>query len=668
MAAQRGLAGLPWRGAILTVRAVPGRGGASGVRFEVAMASLPSELQARIRSTRLPPAPRVKPEHARVQAMPCPRSEADLRLSAVLAVRAAGPIGSPARAARVAELVASLRYLSGDRAGRPVAERTIRAWVAEYEKAGLAAVKRKRRADRGLARVIAWRAWDDAMEAAGVPIERQREIASRLDALVRGHWKAGAASAANIQFDMAPECRDLALAAGVTQEGPAMAALCRIPLHYIGARERRRARVEHIRKADAAKWAADHVSRVRRNRGGLRPMDLVAADVRHSDILYARPDGSHATAKMVAFLDLATNRLFGRAFLLPKGQMIRREHVLTALRDMMADPAWGVPRGLYFDNGGEFRVGAAADDLAHIAAMARTLGAVFDARDAADLSGEPGVINSEAYNPQSKVIESVFSAFTRSIEASYPGFVGGDRMAKKTTNQGRAPVPMRGSEAEVLAAYDEMVAFWNAKPQQRGAIAGRSPDKAFAAFVAGGWQAVTLDPGEFALAFGKDTLRQVKRGGELDVNGIAFRHDMLAAMVGESVRVRVPILDPSRIVVMDDKGAPLCVAREVESYGFRDLAGAGERKRRLRAGREAAQAAAAGAADVDLRAARARAMAALPPPAAPTPQAVVSLHPVLKAAATEPAQAPSKPAATRQSRQLEAFSEHLALAGQRRAG
>jgi hypothetical protein len=554
----------------------------------------------------------------------------------VHAVHAAGPIGSPARAARVAELAASLRYPSGKRAGQPVAGRTIRAWVAEYEKAGLSAVKRKRRADRGLARVIAWGAWDDAMTAAGVSAERQREIAARLDGLVRGHWKAGAASAANIQFDMAPECRELAETAGIALEGPAMAALCRMPLHYIGARERRRARVEHIRKTDHAKWASDILSRIRRHRKGLRPMDMVAADVRHSDILYTRQDGSPATAKMVAFLDLATNRLFARAFQLPKGEMIRREHVLAALRDMMADPAWGVPRCLYLDNGGEFRLGAATQDLAHIADMARRVGAIFSTGDAIELAGRLGVINSEAYNPQSKIIESVFSAFTRSIEPSYPGFIGGDRMAKKTANQGRAPVPMQGGEAEVLAAYREMVAFWNAKPQQRGEIAGRSPDQAFTSFVAAGWQAVTLNRDEFALAFGPDEGRKVHRGGELRFDRRVFRHDLLMAMVGETVRVRVPLLDPSRVVVMDDKGEPLCVAAEAETYGMRDLAGAGERKRRRRAATEAAKAAAAGAMDVDLRAARRRAIAALPPPVAPEPLAVASIHPVLRDAGPAP--------------------------------
>ena len=628
--------GRPWRGAMLQARSIDGRGGAAGTVHQVAIASLPPDLQQRARE--LLEAPASAP--ARTPA-PVPRSLGELRLSAVLSVLAAGPKGSADRAARVAGLAATLRYPTGKRAGSPVGQGTIRAWVADYEREGLTAIKRKERSDRGASRVIAWAAWDAAMAEARVPADRQREIAAALDRSVRSFWASGAASASVIQFAMAPVCQELAEAHGVALDPAAMALLRRAPLHYIGARERRRARIAHIRKTDAGQWAARFVPRIRRHRDGLRPMDLVAADVRHSDILYCRPDGSLATAKMVAFLDLATNRLFARAFLLSAGEMIRREHVLASLRDMMADPAWGVPRCLYLDNGGEFRVGAAAEDLAHIADMVRRVGAIFEAREF-EAAGEPGVMNSEAYNPQSKVIESVFSAFTRSIEPNWPGFVGGNRMAKKTENQGRAPRPMPGSEAAILSAYRDMIALWNAKVQQRGAIKGRSPDEAFAAAVTEGWRAVTLDAAEFDLAFGPDEWRTVQPGGELHIRNRIMRHDALVPMVGERVRVRVPILDDRRVVVLTDKGEPMCVAAEAERYGMRDLAGAGERKRRRRAATDAAAAAAAGTEAVDLQAALRRSVSARPKPQPLPPLATASVHPVLREAAAEPAPAPQR--------------------------
>lgn len=639
----------------MAVQVVSGRGGRSGLRYVVAIASLPSDLQQRARELLEAPAPAPIRPPAPASTL---RSLAELRLSAVLAVLAAGPKCSAERAARVAELAAELRYPSGKRVGRLVGPGTIRGWVTAYEREGLTAIKRKERTDRGASRVIAWAAWDAAMADARVPADRQRKIAAFLDKQVRSFWASGAASASVIQFAMVPVCQDVAETNGVSLDPAAMALLCRVPLHYIGARERRRARIAHIRKADAGQWAARFVPRIRRHRDGLRPMDLVAADVRHSDILYRRPDGSRATAKMVAFLDLATNRLFARAYLLPPGEMIRREHVLESLRDMMADPAWGVPRCLYLDNGGEFRVGAAAEDLAHIADMVRRIGAVFEAREFEDAAGEPGVMNSEAYNPQSKVIESVFSAFTRSIEPNWPGFVGGNRMAKKTENQGRAPRPMPGDEAAILSAYGDMIALWNAKVQQAGAIKGRSPDEAFTGAVAEGWRAVTLDPAEFALAFGPDEPRTVQPGGELHIRNRIMRHDALVPLVGERVRVRLPILDASRVVVLADKGEPMCVATEAERFGMRDLAGAGERKRRRRAASDAASAAAAGTAPVDIPAALRRATAALPKPEPAAPLATATIHPILREAATEPVPAPQR-ARTRQDIQFAAAAEEL---------
>ncbi|UPY36203.1 Mu transposase C-terminal domain-containing protein [Sediminicoccus sp. KRV36] len=447
--------------------------------------------------------------------------------------------------------------------------------------------------------------------------------------MVRGLWAGGETSAANIQFSLAHRCRALAEEAGVTLGEAEMLKLCRMPLHFAGHKARRRARMAHIKKHDAARYAANHVPRVRRHRDGLRPMELVAVDVRHSDILYSRPDGSPATAKIIAFLDLATNRIFARPFLLPKGEMIRREHVLATLRELAADPAWGVWQGLYLDNGGEFELGAAPEDLAHLADLVRAV-------HGDDRATGCGNITSRPYNPQSKVIESIFSIFTRSIEPIYQGFIGGNRMAKKTQNQGRAPVPMAGDEATILANFAEMVAMYNAKPQQKGHIKGRSPNEAFQAFVedaARPWGAILLDPAEFSLAFGPDEFRTVQPGGELHIRNRVLTHPDLAPMVGEKVLVRLPILDPTRAVLLTDKGEPVLVASQVEAFGMRDVAGVRSHDRTRRAAGAAMAKAAAGAARMDPAATRAAAVAHLPKLPAPAPVATASVHPVLREAA-----------------------------------
>lgn len=601
---------------------VRSRGGAAGAAYEVAVASLPPDIAARLAPVAASAARQAKPASA-----------ADWRLRLVRSVIEAGPPGSPERAAKLRAVAAAATFPTGARAGQPIAERTLRKWCERLEarEAGPGAVRllpaaRKRRADAGRSRVIAWREWDRAMAAAGVSEERQREIARTLHGAVMGLWKAGEASAFNIALSMAARCRVVAEEEGVALPEGAMAKLCRMPVHFAARKDRRRARVAHIKRSDAARWHANHVPRVRRHRDGLKPMDLVAADVRHSDIVYRRPDGSLATPKMIAFLDLATNRLFARAFLLPKGEMIRREHVLGTLRDLAADPAWGLWRGLYLDNGGEFNLGEALDDIPHLVDLVRR----GHGGEAAEAIGN---IKSRPYNPQSKVIEGVFSAFTRSIEPAYPGFIGGNRMAKKTQNQGRAPVPMPGDEAAILAAFAEMVRFYNAKPQQKGHIKGRSPNDAFAAFTGEGWRALALDPREFALAFGPDEWRVVRPGGELHVGNQALTHPGLAAMVGERVRVRLPVLAPGCAVLLNDRGEPVLVARAAEAVGIRDAAGARHHGQHRAAATAAAKDAAKDAWRMDVRAARLAAVARLPAPQAPEPLATATLHPVLREAA-----------------------------------
>lgn len=529
-------------------------------------------------------------------------------------------------------------YPSGKRAGKPIAERTLRAWVKAAESGGVLRVAgAARRADRGKARVIAWREWDRAMREAGVPEDRQREIAAQLDAEVRGLWGNGEASAAWVQFSMTARCQDLARAAGVELPQPAMNALCRMPLHFAGQKDRRRARMNHKRRTNAGGWHADNVRKTRRSSKDLRPMDLVSVDVRHSDIAYRRDDGSLATPKMIAFLDNATKRMFAKVFLLAKGEMIRREHVLVTLREMTSDPAWGLWRGLYLDGGSEFKLGKPLDDLAHLADLVRRI-------HGPDHATAVGNITSRPHNPQGKIIEGVFSEWTRSIEAPQPGYIGGNRMAKKTHNQGRAPKPMPGGETEILARFAKMVAAYNAKPKQKGHIKGLSPNDAFAGHIEAGWQAIVLDPTEFNLAFlGQIFDRIVQPGGELQIGNRWFAHRKLTVMVGEKARVGVPILDADRAVVLDDKDNPLMVLEPAEIFAMRDRAGARQHAKNRRDATQAAKEAAAGAARMDPIAARNAAVARLPVPVPNLPMATAMVHPVLRDAAELPRTVPALP-------------------------
>jgi hypothetical protein len=660
--AQKAVAGAakghPWRGHRLAVRTVRSRGGAAGAAYEIVVGSLPAELRDRV-------APKRQAELPLIAASAFGK---EWRQHLVLSICQAGAPGSPGRGARIAELAAASRYPSGKREGKLIPERTLRSWVAAYEDGGVTSTVRARRADRGRKRVIVWREWDRALIAAGVPKAVQCELAVKIDKMTRSFWADGASSAVTVCDLMRRHCLDFLAAAGIALPENVLATICTLPASYTAEKARKRARLIHIKRTDASRWHSKFVPRIRRTRDDLVPMQMVAADVRHSDIIYRRSDGSLATAKIVAFQDLATNRVFIRAFLMKPGEMLRREHVLAARRDLFADCSWGIPQAAYEDNGGEFKTGGASDDLARIVTLVRqAAGIEIGFFDEGALARRIGTVNSRPYTPQSKIIESLFSVFTRSIEPHWPGYIGGNRMVKKVENQGKLPVPMEGDTDAILREYQAMAAFYNARKQQRGHIKGLSPNEAFAAHVSKGWQPVIFDPREFELAFGKDGRRHVGTGGEIKVNGRCYRNDKLMPLTGETVAIRVPILgDGNRIVILDDKGEPMCVAIEDVEFRIDDLAGAHEQKRREREMAQAAARAAAGTKRLSLPAEIAASVSRLPPPPIPVPLATVSSHPVLRAVAEEPANISRRPAQSVLVRQFEASK--LIAGGLREAG
>jgi hypothetical protein len=372
----------------------------------------------------------------------------------VRTIREAGPDGSRERGCKIVELARTATYPDGKRAGQPIAVRTLRGWVRTYEGHGLLALSRKQRSDYGQKRVIVWRQWDQAMKEAGVPEAKQREISALVDRRVRSLYANGAGSAHNVAFLIQHMCREIIAEAGVVLPEDVLKAICHLPASYTTAKDRRRARCVHLKRSDAAGWRAKVTGGISRDRTGMKPSDGIAGDVYHGNVLCRRPDGTLTTPKIVAFQDMATNRLFLRTFVLAQGEMIRREHVLTALRDLLSDPSWGVYRAFYLDNGSEFKIGEAADDLARIADLVRNVHQIETMVLESDAPEERiGTVTALPYRPKSKFIETLFSALTRSKEPMLPGFMGGNRMAKKTENLGKAPAPIEGDAAEVARHY-----------------------------------------------------------------------------------------------------------------------------------------------------------------------------------------------------------------------
>jgi hypothetical protein len=329
-----------------------------------------------------------------------------------------------------------------------------------------------------------------------------------------------------------------------------------------------------VGRNDAARYAAKLEPRIRRDRSHLWPMEWVAGDVVHLDVRVRRDDGTIAYPKAVAFQDLANNRLFLRVFLTEKGEMIRREHVLETFVAMCGDPAWGVPTRLLLDHGSEF----AALDLA--ADLFRLKGVAVEEAQFVD----PGIARARPYNPQGKVIETAFSALNGRLLPMLPGFVGGNRMVKKTQSQGREPAPYPGRFEQFERDLARVMAYYHQKPQsKRSHLRGQAPDQRFRDQCGEGWQPTLLtDTDKLGAVFCNRHRRRVYAGGRFDLGNRSWRSDELLSLAGEFVIVHEPLFgDRDRLFVFDAAEDRECIAEAVPETTFRwgDPAGAGEQRR-----------------------------------------------------------------------------------------
>ncbi|HAE51404.1 MAG: hypothetical protein CMO30_17455 [Tistrella sp.] len=560
--------GHPWRGQKLRVRLSRSQGGPEGLRYEVALSDPESSDDSKggLPATKhcgLVNRPRVSGDH----------QEASWKLQIVQAIRTETGPGTPARSAMIARIAAApVRDWKGR--SRTLSENTLRNWIARYEAQGFEGLMRKAREDAGQRRVVLSRELDQILTTAGASPEAIADIADQMRRRVRSEWAAGTPSIATIQMNTRPVLARLIENAGVTVPHQRLLRLCRLPRKFIEAE--RGFAVVAMQRNDAAAFAARMVPRIRRDRSHLRPMEWVAGDVHHVDIYFRRPDGSLCTPKMVAWMDLANNRAFTDVFILPKGEMIRREHAIRSFVNMCMDPEWGAPSRLYLDNGGEYNWAELASDIAKLKHVID-----IDLNDRTQ--GALGTHRARAYNPQAKVIESLFSALEAVALPQLPGYIGGNRMRKKTQNQGREPIPYPGGETDIQRALNIAVAYYNAK-EQTGTFRGQSPAGRFAEAVTAGWQATLLDPWELAVAFSREKTRKVNPGGVLSFEGQTYQSDALLAHVGESVLVRCPLFgDRDGLFVFSEFGQALTIATPEPVFPFGDPRGAREQARRNKA-------------------------------------------------------------------------------------
>ena len=501
----RAAAGHPWHGHTLDVRATHGRGGRSGLAYEVSSESLrralgePSEEP----SPFYLPVPSAEP---RASALADQRATTAQRFAAIEGA-IGHPPGSPERLAAIAAAVA-----------RGTPDRTVRRWLTAYEAHGLAGLGNRRPANAGAARVVVSREFDKAYAAAGYDAAQLAALGKVAERSIKGLWagRGGAAGYNAVRRDAG----SLLFEACEAQGTPIPERTCTLSRRTV---ERfRHYSIVNQRRNDRKAYD-DAKPRIRRSWSHMAPMDVIVADVKPLDIIVTRNDGTPGWPRAIGFLDAGTGRLFLYIVLCNKGEGVRQEHVNEAFIAMVMHPEWGFPRAIYTDNGSELK-------------------GLEKIRPALELVNAPGartIIYAKPYNASAKPIESMFARLDKLVTPVFEGYAGANRMTKKTQTVGKPPAPYPHAFERFAAEFTALVEDMNHTPFTSGERKGRSAAEIFAGHCEAGWRPIAVDQLEIDFAFSERRELAV-RGGAVSIKGVRFTHPDLPGAPGRKVPVAIP--------------------------------------------------------------------------------------------------------------------------------
>lgn len=513
-ALHKAMLGGTWNGYRLKVRTQHSRGGRSGLRYEVALSSLPEALQAALSTfsdddcTAIVTAPPAAP--AKFIAAPN-QGAAERKRWAALRLISQTEFGTPERAGAIRD---AARH-------HDIPVSTIQKWVRRAERHGwdMDALGRKRPADAGQKRVWISRPFDKAFLAANQTLPELEAFADWFTRVIAGIWQSPVQRAgwkrvrleALTSLRIACEQRGLALNPTVFNIS--------------------RRRVEELRyhsivdiQANDAKRFDDAKPRIRRDNSRFAPMEQIVMDVKPLDCVLTRPDGSLAYPKLIGFMDTGTHRLFCRIVLLARGEGIRQEHVTDAFLDMVDDPDWGFPQQLYYDNGSEY---------AHFELIREALKMLA-------AEGTRVLIKAKPYSGASKPIESKFSVIDRQITALMRGYTGANRMDKKIQRMGRPAQPYPGTIKEFEAEFFLRLHDFHGFEIGSGPFKGKSPLQVYHEHLDNGWRPVSVHRLALDSAFAKRLGDRKIDRGTITIGPDRFRHCELAGFTGRRVEVVKP--------------------------------------------------------------------------------------------------------------------------------
>lgn len=562
-----GVEGKSWNGNRLTIVVSDCRGGASGKQYLVAIDSLPPDLQQKAKSLDLPlRKPVARPSHGEIADWQ--HDEANFRLTVLLPIIPTAS-GSSERAAAIREVAQNIHHTPKGKAER-FSERTIRNWLAAYEKGGFAGLVPQPSPVRGQRRVLISRAWDQSIDLDDAV---RAEIAEKLEKFARSATAKGMSFNAVARFS-ARELRELSRLHGSRLDDRKLQSICGLTKKWAG--RFAEAKRLYVHDFDNKLWDDKHRPRISRKLSEW-PLDVVYSDVHPIDIYKQLPDDQkrQIRLRLIGWLDHASQYFWGTVVALGPGNGVRKPDVAVSLHHMMMDPHGGLPGTFIFDNGGE------NNDVASAIKEFPEISNLMAGRGIIDFGGRRS-IRTTPYQGASKPIEGTFKTLEQNFFRFIPGWIGGERTNKKTHQVGKPVEPYAGSIEELIGEIHKAIAAYNDTPQPEGKLAGLSPRDAMANAIERGWVPQKPDTYTFDEVFSERDIREVRQG-RFSIGGKHFSSDATHGMGhGTKVEVRKPLRPGLDYVFIRKNGHPLGIARQDEEYDATDGRGAIEVNRRIK--------------------------------------------------------------------------------------
>lgn len=449
---------------------------------------------------------------------------------------------------------------------------TLEAWLKIVEEQGEQALQRKLRQESA-PRVLISRAWDKACPLAD---GKKTEIAAHMETHVKTLWKEGAPGWKRVNqlasVELLEQCRHAGWH-GATLKN------CEPGRPFVD--KFREYALIALKEKNAKRFFDTQMPRIQRHRNGYKPGDIVIGDVHPIDV--ARDiDGRTVHARLISWLDVATYDLFVTVVILPPGQGITQADIAASFVDMVQ--AWGLPKQLRLDNGKEYKWDAMIKGFQALAGLVSAFQAfhvsIMGKGEAAELiDGEQFAAISRArpYNAPAKQIEHVFAIIEYLFFSMMPGWIGGDRMNKRTQLVGQDPKAYRGEDDDFARDIGICLDLYRNTVQKDGS----SPNEKRRKAIAEGWRAVRVSRHDLIFAFSETRKIKVKTGGiDIEERGIKtwYRADIIIPLTGQTIEIRYAKWAREVLFYLDNSGH-LHAIPQVGAYAQEDGQGAKEQSR-----------------------------------------------------------------------------------------